>query len=183
MTEKDKMKNQELYNANDSSLELERRRAKKLCQEFNRQNIGENSETLFKKLFGSLGKNITILPTFWCDYGYNIEIGNNFFSNHNLVILDCAKVKIGNNVFIGPNTGIYTASHPVDPNLRNEGKEYANPITIGNNVWIGGNVTILGGVTINDNVIVGAGSVVNKDIPSNVVAIGVPARVIKEIDS
>lgn len=181
MTEKEKMLNKLLYNANDIELEKERLKAKKLCQEYNREVIGKANESILASLLGKIGKNITILPTFWCDYGYNIEIGNNFFSNHNLVILDCAKVKIGDNVFIGPNSGIYTATHPVDATTRNEGKEYAYPITIGNNVWIGGNVTILGGVTIKDNVIIGAGSVVNKDIPDNSIVAGVPSRIIKKL--
>ena len=116
-----------------------------------------------------------------CDYGYNIEIGENFYANHNLIILDAGKVKIGDNVFIAPNCNIYTASHPVDIIQRNKGLEYANPVKIGNNVWIGGNVTILPGVTIGDNCTIGAGSVVTKDIPANSIAYGNPCKVARKI--
>ena len=110
-----------------------------------------------------------------------IEIGENFYSNHNLVILDPAKVKFGDNVFIGPNCGFYTAEHPLDAEERNKGLEYAKPIKVGNNVWFGGNVTVIAGVTIGDNVVIGAGSVVVKDIPSNTVAVGNPCKVIKNL--
>ena len=116
-----------------------------------------------------------------CDYGYNIEIGDNFYANHNLLILDANKVKFGDNVFIGPNCGFYTASHPLDYPTRNKDLEYANPIIVGNNVWFGGNVVVLPGVKIGDNTVIGAGSVVTKDIPSGVVAVGNPCRVIKNI--
>lgn len=116
-----------------------------------------------------------------CDYGYNIHFGRNFYTNHNLVILDTATVKFGDNVFIGPNCGFYTAGHPVDVKQRNSGLEYAKPITVGNNVWFGGNVIVLPGVTIGDNTIIGAGSVVTKDIPANVIAVGNPCKVIKSI--
>ncbi len=116
-----------------------------------------------------------------CDYGYNIEIGDNFYANHNLLILDANKVKFGDNVFIGPNCGFYTSSHPLDYTIRNKGLEYANPIIVGDNVWFGGNVVVLPGVKIGDNTVIGAGSVVTKDIPSGVVAVGNPCRVIKNI--
>ena len=119
---------------------------------------------------------------FFCDYGYNIEIGENFYSNHNLIILDGNKVIFGDNVFIAPNCAFYTAGHPIDVNRRNQGLEYAKPIKIGNNVWIGGNVVVLPGVTIGDNTVIGAGSIVTRDIPANVVAVGNPCRVIKQID-
>ena len=122
-----------------------------------------------------------IMPNFYCDYGFNIEIGEKFYSNHNLVILDANKVEFGDNVFIGPNCGFYTSGHPLDYQTRNKGLEYAKPIKVGSNVWIGGNVCVMPGVTIGDNVVIGAGSVVNKDIPSNCVAVGNPCKVIKEI--
>ena len=122
-----------------------------------------------------------IEQTFWCDYGYNIEIGENFYSNHNLIILDGAKVTFGDNCFIAPNCGFYTAGHALDIKQRNQGLEIAWPITVGNNVWFGGNVIVLPGVSIGDGCIIGAGSVVNKDIPSGVLAAGNPCRVIRKI--
>ena len=125
---------------------------------------------------------IWIEQPFYCDYGYNIEIGENFYSNHNLTILDCAKVMFGDNVLIGPNCSFYTAEHPLDSKTRTKGLEYAHQIKIGNNVWIGGNVTVLSGVTVGNNVVIAAGAVVTKDIPSDVVIAGVPAKIIKRIN-
>ena len=117
-----------------------------------------------------------------CDYGYNIEIGENFCSNHNLLILDSAKVHIGDNVLIGPNCSFYTSTHPINYIERELGTELAKPINIGNNVWLGGNVIVLAGVTIGENSVIGAGSVVSRDIPPNTVAVGNPCRVIKNIN-
>ena len=116
-----------------------------------------------------------------CDYGYNIEIGENFYSNHNLIILDENSVTFGDNVLVGPNCAFYTSTHPFSAEIRMSGKKMSKPIKIGNNVWICGNVTVLPGVSIGDNSIIGAGSVVSKDIPSNVLALGIPCRVIKNI--
>ena len=184
MDEKEKMLVGELYDANyDKELIKDRYIAKDICYEYNNlkpSNI-EGKEKIIKKLFAKTGKQITVEQNFWCDYGYNIYVGENFYANHNLVILDANKVEFGDNVFIAPNCGFYTAGHPLDYETRNKGLEYAKPIKVGNNVWIGGNVIVLPGVTIGDNVVIGAGSVVNKDIPSNVVAVGNPCRVIKEI--
>ena len=118
---------------------------------------------------------------FRCDYGSNIYIGEGFFANFNLTILDEAEVRIGDNVFIGPNVSIYTACHPLDAETRNRLVEWSEPVKIGANFWIGGSVTILPGVTIGDNVVIGAGAVVAKDIPSNTVAVGNPAKIIKRI--
>ncbi|WP_409440492.1 sugar O-acetyltransferase [Pseudomonas sp.] len=136
-----------------------------------------------KTLLGKTGEHVLIEALFHCDYGYNIELGENFYSNVNLVILDCAKVSIGRNVFIAPNVGLYTAGHPLDAERRNQGLEYAHPITIGDNVWIGGGVTVLPGVTIGEGAVIGAGSVVTKDIPAHVVAVGNPCRVLRTIDN
>ena len=184
MSEKEKMLLGEIYNANyDKELIKERENAKDLCYEYNKikpSNMEERTKIL-KQLLGKTEENFLIEQPFVCDYGYNIEIGKNFYSNHNLVILDAGKVKFGDNVFIAPNCGFYTAGHPIDAKVRNEGLEYAKPIKVGNDVWIGGNVAVLPGVKIGNNVVIGAGSVVNKDIPSNVVAVGNPCRVIKEI--
>ena len=184
MTEKEKVKQGLIYNPNyDEELTNERNKAKEICQEYNnlKPTQLEERKKVIKKLFGKTGENFLIEQNFFCDYGYNIEIGKNFYSNHNLVILDAAKVKFGDNVFIAPNCGFYTAGHPINPEERNQGLEYAKPIEIGNNVWIGGNVVVLPGVKIGDNTVIGAGSVVNRDIPSNVIAVGNPCRVKKEI--
>ena len=183
MTEKEKMLAGELYVSTGEELTADRTNAKKLCHKYNslNQDNYEERRNVLLKLLGKTKDNFLIEPNFWCDYGYNIEIGENFYSNHNLVILDPAKVTFGDNVFIAPNCGFYTAGHPIDAQKRNNLLEYAYPITVGNNVWIGGNVVVLPGVTIGDNVVIGAGSVVTKDIPSNVVAVGNPCRVLREI--
>ncbi|MGL4412204.1 MAG: sugar O-acetyltransferase [Bacteroidales bacterium] len=183
-SEKQKAALGELYNANyDNELLRERELCKDLCFDYNslRPSLHSERRALITKILSRVGDAFHIEQPFQCDYGYNIEIGDNFYSNHNLIILDGAKVKIGNNVFIAPNCGIYTAGHPLDLLQRNQGLEYAYPITIGDNVWIGAGVSILPGVTIGDNVVVAAGSIVNKDIASNVVVAGNPARIIKKL--
>lgn len=136
---------------------------------------------MLKDILGTMGKDTIIVPPFWCDYGYNIHVGDSFYANHNMLIQDGLPVKFGDNVFIGPNCSFTTAEHPVDPELRKKGVEIAKSITVGNNVWIGTGSIILGGVTIGDNTVIGAGSVVTKSIPANVVAVGVPCRVMREI--
>lgn len=181
--EKDKMLSGELYKSFDAELLAERQRAKEIVFRYNslQPSMIEERNELLKSLFGSVKGNFFIEPPFRCDYGCNIEIGENFYANYNLVILDCAKVTIGDNVLIGPNVGIYTAGHPLHFELRNEEWEFACPITIEDNVWIGGNVVLNPGVTVGRNTVVGSGSVVTKDIPANVVAAGNPCRVIREI--
>ena len=184
MSEKEKMLKGEIYNANyDEELFQERQYAKELCYEHNnlRPSELEKTKEVIKKLLGKTKKEFFIEQPFICDYGYNINVGENFYMNHNCIILDAGKVEFGDNVFIAPNCGFYTAGHPLEPKIRNKGLEYAKPIKIGNNVWIGGNVIILPGVTIGDNVTIGAGSVVTKDIPSNVVAVGNPCKILKKI--
>lgn len=184
MTEKEKARLGLLYDANyDEELLAERRRCKELCFQFNQLSPLKELEQkeIIGKLFGKTKENFCVTAPFYCDYGYNIEIGENFYSNHNLVILDGAKVEIGDNVFIAPNCCITTAGHPINIDERNRGLEYAYPIKIGNNVWIGAGVNILPGVTIGDNVTIGAGSVVNKSIPANSIAVGNPCKVIKTI--
>lgn len=185
MTEKEKRANIMLYDTNNNKELLNELSAcKDLCFQFNYKflpsQIEERAEIL-KKIIGKLGENAFIQPPFWCDFGYNTEIGDNFYANHNLVILDGAKVKIGNNVFIAPDCGLYTAGHPFDAERRNKGYEYAYPITIGSNVWIGAGTRVMPGVTIGNNVTIGAGSVVTKDIPDNVLAVGNPCRVLREL--
>lgn len=184
MTEKEKMLHGILYDANnDPDLLRERAAAKDLCYEFNhlRPSDTVGQAEILTKLLGKIHGSFTVIAPFYCDYGYNITLGDNFFANHNTVILDCGKVTFGNNVFIGPNCGFYTAGHPIDSHRRNAGLEYAWPITVGDNVWIGGGVQVLPGVTIGSNVVIGAGSVVNKDIPDNCVAAGNPCRVLRPI--
>lgn len=184
MTEKEKMLAQKIYDAAaDRELMCERQQAKDLCFDFNnlRPSQQDVQNSILKKLFGKVGESFTVMAPFWCDYGYNIEVGEHFFLNHNAVILDCAKVIFGDNVFIGPNCGFYTAAHPVDFERRNAGLEYAYPITVGSNVWIGGGVHVMPGVTIGSNTVIGGGSVVVKDIPDNSVAAGNPCRVIRGI--
>ena len=178
MDNKEKMLRGELYLLSDETLVYERLKAKSITYEFNNTHPSETTkrEAIIRKLFGNTGKNVWIEPTFQCDYGYNISVGDNFYANHNCVFLDCAPITIGDNVFIAPSVNIYTATHPLDAESRNKFLEYAKPVTIGNNVWIGGNATILPGVTIGDNVVIGAGSVVTKDIPSNVIAYGNPCK-------
>ena len=184
MNEKEKMLAGELYNPLLDGLFEDRTNAKVLCYEYNKvhpENMNEK-KSIMKNLLGKIKGDFIIEPNFQCDYGYNIEIGENFYSNHNLVILDPAKVTFGDNVFIGPNCGFYTPEHPILAEERNKGLEYARPINVGNNVWFGGGVSVLSGVTIGDNVVIGAGSVVTKDIPSNTVAVGNPCQVIKSLD-
>ena len=184
ITEKEKQQAGELYNGNDSELVSDRINAKKLCMEYNASpyNDFQKKERLLDRLLALRGENTWIEANFFCDYGYNIIIGDNFYANHNCVILDCAEVVFGDNVFIGPNCGFYTAGHPLDYETRNSGLEYAKPIKIGSNVWIGGNVCVMPGVTIGDNVVIGGGSVVVHDIPSGFVAVGNPCKPIRPID-
>ena len=187
MTEKEKREKGLLYNPNlDQEIVNELRSCKTLCHEYNLTDYtdSEKRKALIQKIINKVEGNFLIEQPFWCDFGYNIQIGKDFYANHNLVILDCAQVKFGNNVFIGPNCGFYTAGHPLNVKERNAGLEYAKPITVGDNVWFGGNVVVMPGVTIGDNTIIGAGSVVTKNIPSNVIAVGNPCKVMKknEID-
>lgn len=184
MTEKDKRDAGLVYDANnDLQLIEERNRCKEKCFQLNNMSPSQNEarDKLIRELIGKTGDRFEILSPFYCDYGYNIEIGENFFANHNLVVLDGAKVTFGDNVFIGPSCGFHTAGHPIDTRRRNAGLEFALPIKIGNNVWIGAGVIVLPGVSIGDNTVIGAGSVVSRDIPSDVVAVGNPCRVIKQL--
>ena len=178
MTEKEKRDQNMLYDANyDKTLEEERLKIKDLCFKYNNIEPSKRQERtkLIKEILGKTKENIIIESNFYCDYGYNIFVGENFYMNHNCVILDAAKVEFGDNVFIGPNCSFFTAGHPIEVEKRNKGLEYAKPIKIGNNVWFGGNVSVLPGVTI------GAGSVVTKDIPDNVVAYGNPCKIARRI--
>ena len=165
------------------ALEEEIRRAKDKCYRYNQlhPNDREAQREILAALLGGMGKEAVIMPPFWCDYGYNITVGDFFYANHNLVITDGARVTLGDHVFIAPNCCITTAEHAIDPEQRKAGMEIAKPVTVGNNVWIGAGTTVLAGVTIGDNTVIGAGSVVTKSLPDNVVAVGVPCRVLRPI--
>lgn len=178
------MLTKQLYNANDDEeLEKERVTCKTLCQQYNQMPIDQldKRKTLLKMILGKTEKHLHIEPDFWCDYGYNISVGENFYANHHLTILDAGRVTFGDNVFIGPSCGFYTSGHPIDYIERNKGLEYAYPITIGNNVWFGAGVQVMPGVIIGNDVVIGSGSVVVKDIPSHSVAVGNPCKVIRQI--
>ncbi len=184
MREKEKRDLGQIYNANyDEELLLELQKCKDICFEYNQIKPSEHEKRIeiIKKLFGKTKSIMAIQSPFWCDYGYNIETGENFYANHGCTFLDGAKISFGDNVFIGPNCGFYTAGHPIDASQRNLGLEYAYPIKIGNDVWFGGNVQVLPGVIIGNNVVIGAGSVVIKDIPDNSVAVGNPCKIVKKI--
>lgn len=184
MTEREKAEAGLLYDANyNSELVEERARCHDLCRQYNTLNETEAFDRMLflENLFGQIGKGFEVIAPFWCDYGRNIFAGDHLFLNFNTVILDEARVKFGDNVFVAPNCGFYTAGHPLDAARRNQGLEYARPITIGDNVWIGANTTVLPGVTIGSNTVIGAGSVVTHDIPDGVVATGAPCRVRRAI--
>lgn len=183
-SEKDKCRKGLLYDANnDKELLGERLRCKDLCHEYNslRPSSLRERERIIRELLGKCGGNVVIEQPFHCDYGYNVEAGDNFFCNYNCVMLDEALIRFGDNVFVGPNCGFYTASHPLDAALRNRGLETAAPITVGDNVWFGAGVTVLPGVTIGRNCVIGAGSVVTHDIPDNAVAYGNPCEAARTI--
>ena len=184
MTEKEKMLAGLEYSAVDAQLLEELNAVKGIIHEYNQlapSQTGRRREIL-KGLLGNIADDeIIINQPFYCDYGKQISVGRRFFANFHLTILDEARVTIGDDCFIGPNVSIYTACHSTDPVERNSRREWAEPVTIGDNVWIGGSVTILPGVTIGNNVTIGAGSVVTKDIPDNVVAVGNPCRVVRSI--
>lgn len=184
MTEREKLEHGFWYDANyDKELLEQRTEAEALCFSLNQTNPKETEkrEDIIKKLLPHKEADITILSPFCTDYGYNCFIGEFTFINHNAYLMDCAPIKIGSHCFIGPNCGMYTAIHPFLANERNKGLEKARPITVGDNVWIGADVTILPGVTIGANSVIGAKSVVTKDIPNNVIALGNPCRVLREI--
>ena len=183
MNEKEKMLLGKWYDATDQELVKQRLNAKDLCFELNQikpSNL-EKRNSIINKLLGYQPDNLELLSPFTCDYGNNIVLGKNVFINSNCYFMDGAKITVGDNVFIGPSCGFYTANHPLDYQTRNQGIEQALPILIGNNVWLGGNVIVLPGVKIGDGCVIGAGSVVTKDIEANSVATGIPCNVIKKI--
>src|SRR4051794_19233234 len=174
----------ELYNPADPELFQGRLNARRLTRLYNQtiETDLEHRTAILKELFGSTGNSLYIEPTFRCDYGYNIHIGENFYANFDCVFLDVCEIHIGDNCFIAPGVHIYTATHPINPTERISGAEYGIPIYIGHNVWIGGRAVINPGVKIGNNVVIASGAVVTKDVPDNVVVGGNPARIIKEIE-
>ena len=174
----------ELYNALDGQLSGERTKARLLLKKLNDANA-DDAETVMaalKELIPNAGKDVWIQPPFYCDYGYNIKLGEKVFFNFNCVVLDVMKVSIGSRTLFGPNVQIYTATHPVNFKERATGLEYAKPIVIGEDVWVGGSVVICPGATIGNRIVIGAGSVVTRDIPDDVFAAGNPCKVIRSIE-
>lgn len=183
MTQKERMLAGLPYKAWLDGLSEERMACRRKLHAFNLlpPDEEEQAQRLLLELLGKTGRDPWINAPFHCDYGWNIEVGDNFFANYNLTILDVGKVTIGSNVQFAPNVSIYTAGHPLHPDSRNSGYEYGLPVTIGDNVWIGGNVVLLPGVTVGSNSVIGAGSVVSRDIPEWAVAVGSPCRVVRRI--
>jgi len=184
--EKEKMASGELYDANyDPELLAEREACKERLYDYNRLRPADTieRERTIRRLLGHVGEHCIIESPFHCDYGCNIHVGENFYANVGLTVLDGASVTFGDNCFIGPYCGFHTAGHPLEVELRNRGLEYARPIKVGNNVWFGAQCCVLPGVTIGDNTVIGAGSVVTHDIPSGVLAAGNPCCVIRPIEA
>lgn len=181
MTEKERMLSGKLYKADDPELLAGDMRKWKLTNRLNQTTDVDEVRAIFRELLGTIGADFWIQPPFYCDYGSNIHIGDHFYANYGCVILDPGEVFIGDHVFLAPRVSIYTATHPIDAEVRNAELEYAKPIRIGSSVWIGGNAVVCPGVTIGDNVVIGAGSVVTHDIPSGVVAAGNPCKVLRPI--
>lgn len=184
-TEKEKMLKGELYHAGDPELVRDRKNARRLTRLYNQTLEIEGTErnALLAELLGSMGKDPYIEPTFRCDYGYNIHLGDHFYANFDCVFLDVCDIRIGNHCFIAPGVHIYTATHPLHAKERISGAEYGKPVTIGHNVWIGGGAIINPGVRIGDNAVIASGAVVTKDVRENMVVGGNPARILKELDS
>ncbi|MEC5423493.1 sugar O-acetyltransferase [Virgibacillus sp. C22-A2] len=182
-TEKEKMIRGELYNPADKGLSNDRIRARSLVRSFNETSEAEEEKrtSLVKEMLGSTGEKIYIESAFRCDYGYNIHVGENFYANFDCTILDGGRVTIGDNCMIAPGVHIYTSTHPLHAEERITGIESTKPVIIGDNVWIGGRAVINPGLTVGNNVVIGSGSVVTKDVPDNVVVGGNPAKVIKKL--
>lgn len=184
MTEREKMERGMWYDANfdEELLEL-RTKCKDLCTQYNGllPSQTEQQSEILRQLLADAPDSSVVTAPFWCDYGFHIHLGEQFYCNHNCVMLDAAEIRFGKYVFVGPNCGFYTSGHPMNITQRNAGQEYAKPIVVGDNVWIGGGVSVLPGVTIGSNTVIGAGSVVNRDIPSDVLAAGNPCRVIRTL--
>ncbi|ELZ05280.1 maltose acetyltransferase domain-containing protein [Natrialba asiatica] len=184
-SEKEKMLHGELYDADDPELVAEREHARDLTRRYNRTVANDSGKrrNLLEELLGSLGDECHIEPTFRCDYGYNIHVGENFYANFDCVVLDVCRVNIGRNCQIGPGAHIYTATHPLTADERIKGPEYGKSVTVGDNVWIGGRAVLNPGVTVGDDAVIGSGAVVTEDVPDDVIVQGNPATVVKELNS
>ncbi|UJF33990.1 sugar O-acetyltransferase [Paenibacillus hexagrammi] len=184
-TEKEKMLNGELYQAGDAELVKDRLNARRLTRLFNQslETDDEGRKEILRELFGSTGTQYYVEPTFRCDYGYNIHVGENFYANFDCVFLDVCEIRIGDNCFLAPGVHIYTATHPLEAKERISGAEFGKPVTIGNNVWIGGRAVINPGVKIGNNAVIASGAVVTKDVPDHALVGGCPAKVIKFINN
>lgn len=182
-TQRERMLAGDLYLADDPELEAALQRALELTADYQRQSVAGDpaAAATLRELLGNVGDGVTVRPPLFVDYGENITIGSGTFVNFNLTALDVAEIRIGADCQIGPNVQLLTPTHPVDPGPRRDKLEAARPITIGDNVWLGGGVIVCPGVTIGDNTVVGAGAVVTRNLPANVVAVGNPARVIREL--
>ncbi|MCZ0703700.1 maltose O-acetyltransferase [Natronobacillus azotifigens] len=182
-TEKEKMLAGEMYDPSDQELSKERQEARRKVRNYNQtiETEREKRTSLLKDLLASTGDNVFMEPNIRFDYGSNTYVGENFYANFDCTILDVCEVRFGDNCMLAPGVQIYTATHPLDPTERNSGKEFAKPITVGDNVWIGGSSIINPGVTVGNNVVIASGSVVVKDVPDNVVVGGNPAKVIKQL--
>jgi len=183
-TEKEKMHAGEMYDATDPQLVQERQRARELCRSLNESHASEQElrSRIFGELFGKIGEGLWIEPPFHCDYGVNITLGSQVYFNFNCVVLDPAPITIGSHVLFGPAVQLCTAAHPIRASERRTGREFARPIEIGPDVWVGAGAIICPGVHIGSRSVIGAGSVVTRDIPADVIASGNPCRVVREID-
>jgi maltose O-acetyltransferase len=183
-TEKEKMLRGDPYDAGDPDLVAERERAGKLLREYNATTKGEGDRRadLLADLFGSVGEDSHVEPPLRCDYGYNVRVGENFYANFDCVFLDVREIRFGANCFLGPGVHAYAATHPIDAETRGEGLEYGDPVTVGDDVWIGGRAVLNPGVTVGDRSVVGAGAVVTRDVPADVVVQGNPAEVVRRLD-
>ena len=186
MTQYERMLSGRLYTLNikDEKREVAAARRNEFLDAFNNTSYSDfaTRAELCRMYFKSVGKNIIINKPFHCDYACHISVGDNFFANFDCIFLDVNEIIIGNNVLLGPRVSIYTAAHPIEPEIRKSGLEYGKKIVIGNNVWIGGNSVINPGVTIGDNVVIGSNSTVTKDIPANVIACGNPCKILRKIN-
>lgn len=173
----------EPYDPSDSELVAERERARRLTRRFNDAdpNDDQRRRELLDELFGSIGERVTVEPTFRCDYGYNVHVGDDFFANFDCVFLDVCRIEFGDECMLGPGVHVYTATHPTDPVERTSGTEYGAPVTVGDRAWIGGRAVLNPGVEVGDDAVVASGAVVTDDVPGGVVVGGNPAEIIREV--